>query len=105
MSLAPGGGLDRYAHLDVYVYGTEYKVLLCAHKIDRNRYSGISFLNNSTDKMHALRATFQIARIFQSCTLIAVIGLTANFIAEIVKINAKPPSILIGTITVVCIRS
>ncbi|OJJ84003.1 uncharacterized protein ASPGLDRAFT_47724 [Aspergillus glaucus CBS 516.65] len=53
--------------------------------------------------MHALRATFQIARIFQSCALIAVIGLAANFIAEIVKINAKPPSILIGTITVTSI--
>lgn len=52
--------------------------------------------------MHALRAAFQIARIFQSCALIAIIGLTANFIAEIVKINAKPPNILIGTITVVC---
>lgn len=52
--------------------------------------------------MHALRATFQIARIFQSCALIAVIGLTANFIAEIAKINAKPPNILVGTITVVC---
>lgn len=54
--------------------------------------------------MHALRATFQIARIFQSCALIAVIGLTANFIAEIVKINAQPPNVLIGTITVVCMR-
>lgn len=53
--------------------------------------------------MHALRATFQIARIFQACALIAVIGLTANFIAEIVKIDAQPPNVLIGTITVVCI--
>lgn len=52
--------------------------------------------------MHALKATFQIARIFQACSLIAIIGLTANFIAEIVSINAKPPNVLIGTITVVC---
>lgn len=54
--------------------------------------------------MQALKATFQIACIFQACALIAIIGLTVNLTAEIVSINAKPPNVLIGTITVVCIR-
>jgi hypothetical protein len=52
-------------------------------------------------KYGALGATFQVARIVQACSLIAIIGLTANFIAEIVSKNATPPSVFIGTITVV----
>lgn len=52
-------------------------------------------------KYGALGATFMIARIIQACCLIAIIGLTANFIAEIVKSDLTPPSIFIGTITVV----
>ncbi|KAJ0420372.1 hypothetical protein BJY00DRAFT_313043 [Aspergillus carlsbadensis] len=51
----------------------------------------------------ALGATFLLARIIQACSLIAIIGLTANFIAEIVRYDAKPPGIFIGTITVTCI--
>lgn len=42
-----------------------------------------------------------MARLFQGCSLIAIIGMTANFIAKIVSSNGSPPSILIGTITVV----
>ncbi|KAL4762296.1 uncharacterized protein BDW70DRAFT_134114 [Aspergillus foveolatus] len=53
----------------------------------------------------ALGATFLIARIIQTCSLIAIIGLTANFIAEIVRYDAKPPGIFIGTITVTCISA
>ncbi|KAL4878317.1 hypothetical protein BJY04DRAFT_221255 [Aspergillus karnatakaensis] len=53
----------------------------------------------------ALGATFLIARIVQSCSLIAIIGLVANFIAEIVKYDAKPPGIFIGTITVTSLAS
>jgi hypothetical protein len=52
-------------------------------------------------KHGALGATFQIARLTQACCLITIIGLTANFIAEIVDNNAKPPGVFIGTITVV----
>ncbi|KAL4912710.1 hypothetical protein BDW62DRAFT_12663 [Aspergillus aurantiobrunneus] len=48
----------------------------------------------------ALGATFIIARIIQACSLITIIGLTAKFIAEIVRYDAKPPGIFIGTITV-----
>ncbi|KAL2824819.1 hypothetical protein BDW59DRAFT_83304 [Aspergillus cavernicola] len=51
----------------------------------------------------ALGATFLMARIIQACSLIAIIGLTANFIAEIVRYDAKPPGVFIGTITVTCI--
>ncbi|PLB37582.1 uncharacterized protein BDW47DRAFT_106860 [Aspergillus candidus] len=51
----------------------------------------------------ALGATYQVARLFQSISLIAIIGLTANFISEIVAVNGEPPSILIGTLTVTCI--
>lgn len=49
----------------------------------------------------ALGATFQLARLFQACSLIAVIGMVAKFIAVIVGENDTPPDILIGTITVV----
>jgi hypothetical protein len=49
----------------------------------------------------ALGATFQLARLFQAVSLIAIIGMTAKFIASIVSNNATPPNILIGTISVV----
>lgn len=49
----------------------------------------------------ALGATFQLARLFQCCSLIAITGMTAKFIASIVNNNATPPNILIGTISVV----
>lgn len=49
----------------------------------------------------ALGATFQLARLFQACSLIAIIGMTAKFISSIVSNNATPPNILIGTISVV----
>lgn len=50
----------------------------------------------------ALGATFQLARLFQGCSLIAIIGMVAKFIAVQVDADATPPSILIGTISVVC---
>ena len=50
----------------------------------------------------ALGATFQLARLFQFCSLIAIIGMVAKFIAVMVNADATPPSILIGTISVVC---
>ncbi|KAL3479066.1 hypothetical protein BJX99DRAFT_90263 [Aspergillus californicus] len=53
----------------------------------------------------ALGATFLITRIIQGCSLIAIIGLTANFIAEIVRYDAKPPGIFIGTITITSIAT
>ncbi|KAJ5464449.1 uncharacterized protein N7458_000135 [Penicillium daleae] len=53
----------------------------------------------------ALGATFQLARIFQICSLIAIIGMTAKFISSIVNNDATPPNILIGTISVTCIAA
>lgn len=50
----------------------------------------------------ALGATFKICRVLQAVSLIAVIGMTANFVAEIVKANAVAPPVLIGTLSVVC---
>ncbi|GLI81113.1 hypothetical protein PoHVEF18_009484 [Penicillium ochrochloron] len=51
----------------------------------------------------ALGATFQLARIFQTCSLIAIIGMTAKFISSIVNDDKTPPNILIGVISVTCI--
>ncbi|OJJ34452.1 hypothetical protein ASPWEDRAFT_29597 [Aspergillus wentii DTO 134E9] len=56
-----------------------------------------------SNKYGVIGATFQVARIFQACSLIAVIGMTANFIAEIVSSSANPPGVFIGTLSVTCI--
>jgi hypothetical protein len=50
----------------------------------------------------ALGASFMASRAVQAISLITIIGLTANFIQEIVSSDLVPPSVLIGTITVVC---
>jgi hypothetical protein len=39
----------------------------------------------------------------QAVSLIAIIGMTANFIAEMVSANQSPPHVLIGTLSVTCI--
>jgi hypothetical protein len=52
----------------------------------------------------ALGATFQLARIFQTCSLIAIIGMTAKFISSIVNDDKTPPNILIGVISVVSLK-
>jgi hypothetical protein len=49
----------------------------------------------------ALGATFKICRALQSASLIAVIGMTANFVAEIVSSKTSAPAVLIGTLSVV----
>lgn len=46
--------------------------------------------------------TFSTMRACQFATLIAIIGLCANFINEIATAEYNPPSELIGTLTVVC---
>ncbi|KAJ5757218.1 uncharacterized protein N7511_007400 [Penicillium nucicola] len=53
----------------------------------------------------ALGATFLISRLFQTSSLIAIIGMTAKFISVIVSSNATPPNIVIGTISVTCIAA
>jgi hypothetical protein len=49
----------------------------------------------------ALGATFKICRVLQAVSLIAIIGMTANFVAEIVSAKTAPPAVLIGTLSVV----
>jgi len=51
----------------------------------------------------ALGATFTIVRGMQAVSLVSIIGMTANFIAEMVAVNQSPPHVLIGTLSVTCI--
>jgi len=52
-------------------------------------------------QLGAMGVTFSIMRASQFASLIAVIGLCANFINEIATAEHNPPSELIGTLTVV----
>lgn len=49
----------------------------------------------------ALGATFKITRALQVVSMVAIIGMTANFISQMVGADATPPSVLIGTLSVV----
>ncbi|MCJ1281032.1 hypothetical protein MMC26_000350 [Xylographa opegraphella] len=51
----------------------------------------------------ALGVTLKSVRILQSLSLIAIIGMTANFISMIVSDSQTPPSVLVGTLSVTCI--
>jgi hypothetical protein len=53
-------------------------------------------------QLGALGATFTVMRACQFASLIAVIGLCANFISEIATAERDSPSELIGALTVVC---
>lgn len=45
---------------------------------------------------------FTITRILQAVCLICVLGMSANFIAEINSVDTKPPPILVATLSIVC---
>lgn len=49
----------------------------------------------------ALGMTFTVMRGMQAVSLISIIGMTANFIADMVANNTVPPSVLVGTLSVV----
>ena len=49
----------------------------------------------------ALGATFKIVRILQALSLIAIIGMAANFISQMVQHNNAPSDVLVGTLSVV----
>jgi len=51
----------------------------------------------------ALGMTFTVVRGMQAVCLISIIGMTANFISEMVSADNTPPSVLIGTLSVTCI--
>jgi len=55
----------------------------------------------SSPKFGALGATFTVTRGLQAVCLIAIIGMTANFIAEMVSAGTAPPNVLVGTLSVV----
>jgi hypothetical protein len=49
----------------------------------------------------ALGATFTVVRGMQAVSLISIIGMTANFISEMVAAENAPPNVLVGTLSVV----
>jgi hypothetical protein len=49
----------------------------------------------------AIGMTFIITRGFQLICMICIIGMTANFVAEMVNADQKPPSLIVGTLTIV----
>ncbi|KAK0737969.1 hypothetical protein B0T18DRAFT_440894 [Schizothecium vesticola] len=51
-------------------------------------------------KLGALGMTFTVMRACQLVSLIAVIGMVANFVSEIAAVERSPPSELIGALTV-----
>ena len=51
----------------------------------------------------ALGLTFQAVRLMQVICLIAMIGLTANFVSEIISTNLTPAGELVGTLSVACV--
>jgi hypothetical protein len=53
----------------------------------------------------ALGATYTVVRGMQAISMISIIGMTANFISEMVSAKQSPPSVLIGTLSVVSIST
>jgi len=51
----------------------------------------------------ALGITFKLVRIVQFLCMLAVIGLAANFVSEIISSGSSPPAVLIGTLSIACI--
>ena len=52
----------------------------------------------------ALAGTFKIVRALQFISLIAIIGMAANFISEMVSNNSAPTDVLVGTLSIVSVR-
>lgn len=53
----------------------------------------------------ALGATFTVARLMQAISLVSIIGMTANFVAQMVSSSQAPPPVLIGTLAVTCVSA
>lgn len=53
----------------------------------------------------ALGTAFTVMRGLQTVSLIAIIGMTANFISDMVESHHTPPNVLVGTLSVVRISS
>ncbi|KAK7898103.1 hypothetical protein LTR67_004735 [Exophiala xenobiotica] len=50
-----------------------------------------------------LGATFKATRALEMASMIAIIGITANFISEMVSAGATPPPVLVAILSIVCI--
>ena len=48
-----------------------------------------------------LSKTFVLVRMMQVISMIAIVGMTANFVSEIVASGVEPPKEIVGTLSVV----
>lgn len=53
----------------------------------------------------AVGATFSLCRLFSVVSLIAVIGMTSNFVSSMIQAQLTPPNILITVLSVVCVAT
>ena len=53
-------------------------------------------------QLGALGVTFTAFRAMQFVSLVAIVGMTSNFINDIVTSNRDMPDVLVGTLSVVC---
>ncbi|KAL8637069.1 MAG: hypothetical protein Q9228_005619 [Teloschistes exilis] len=51
----------------------------------------------------ALGSTFKLVRILQALSLLAIIGMAANFISQMIQHNNAPSEVLVGTLSVTCV--
>lgn len=49
----------------------------------------------------ALAAAYKLTRALQVASLLAIIGMTANFVSEIVNADATPPRVVVGVLSIV----
>ncbi|KXL49321.1 hypothetical protein M433DRAFT_72567 [Acidomyces richmondensis BFW] len=52
-----------------------------------------------------LAKTFMLARGLSLTAMICIVGLTANFVSEIVSSNVDPPREIVGTLTITCLAA
>jgi len=52
-----------------------------------------------------LSQTFLLVRIMQVISMITIVGMTANFVSEIVSTGIEPPKEFVGTLSVACIAT
>lgn len=52
-----------------------------------------------------LSKTFLLVRIMQVISMIVIIGITSNFIGNIVNLGVEPPKEFVGTISITCIAA
>jgi hypothetical protein len=71
----------------------------------QKRYPLAQVLTMAPPNFGALGATFTVVRAMQAISLISIIGMTANFVAEMVSANQSPPHVLIGTLSVVSLQN